>query len=349
MSHPDLAKKPSSSPETPPPYALRSSNVLGVPDRVDAIALRVLGLVFGYRRLLNPDEPCAQEPCPTCYAPHLEKLRAAIQLRQPVDFVLPAFPAKSPNPRKVLGSLPDMAEQVAINHLQSVCEQIAHVYAPGARIIICSDGRVFSDVVGVHDEEVTAYRRELEALIENIGGTSLETFTLEQVFHDSSYDEMRRKLAGQYAVPLEVVRERIRDHAEDRALFNGIHRFMFEDRMILHPEESRNQVRLGSKELAYQVIQRSNAWSRLVAMRFPQALRLSIHPQPSHSEKIGFHLLRTQDNWLTPWHGVLLDTGKELKLVKRQEAEDLQASLVWRKQRPSHFVAPKLLQSEGLQ
>jgi pyoverdine/dityrosine biosynthesis protein Dit1 len=116
---------------------------------------------------------------------------------------------------------------------------------------------------------------------------------------------------------------------------------------VLRPNESRNKIRESSKELAYKTIQRSNAWSRLVAEQFPGSLRLSIHPQPLHSSKIGIHMVGTKDNWLTPWHGVVVDTGKGLMLVKREEAERMNASLVMRKQRPSHFVAPTLFEEQA--
>jgi pyoverdine/dityrosine biosynthesis protein Dit1 len=94
------------------------------------------------------------------------------------------------------------------------------------------------------------------------------------------------------------------------------------------------------KELAYRMIQRSRAWGDLVGDVFPDSLRLSIHPQHSHAGKIGFHLVRTRDNWLTPWHGVVVDDGTSVTLVKRSQAEHAKASLVWRHGRPSHYVNP---------
>lgn len=49
-----------------------------------------------------------------------------------------------------------------------------------------------------------------------------------------------------------------------------------------------------------------------------------------------------RDGWLTPWHGVVLDDGDSRYLVKRWDAEQLGASIVWRNGLPSHFVAPHL-------
>jgi pyoverdine/dityrosine biosynthesis protein Dit1 len=77
--------------------------------------------------------------------------------------------------------------------------------------------------------------------------------------------------------------------------------------------------------VAYSVILKNNAFSRLVAEKFPHAVRLSIHPQPRGSSKIGVRLLPSSDNWRTPWHSVALLDGEKFTLVKRKEADELGA------------------------
>lgn len=321
---------------------LTPSVPLDVNQGADTVSTNILRLVFRMRRVVSESDPCHQRPCATCFALHRSKVRAHVENDQPVHFVILGFPAKSPNPRKVLGSLPDLAEKLALEFMQSFCDQVSHFHRPGARITICSDGHVFSDLVGVADADVSRYRRELEGAIGDMGGGSLELFGLDDVLEGRSFDQARRDLEHRYAMSPEEIRNRVASDGNWQSLFNGIHRFLFEDQVALRPGAARNQVRKQCKDLAYQVIRRSDAWSRLVAERFPGALRLSIHPQACHSEKIGFHLVRTRDNWLTPWHGVVLDDGERLVLVKRSEAEQLNASLVWRNDRPSHFVAPRV-------
>jgi pyoverdine/dityrosine biosynthesis protein Dit1 len=134
-------------------------------------------------------------------------------------------------------------------------------------------------------------------------------------------------------------RSRISSKPSDhhRQLYNGIHRFLFEDQVVLQPHKSRTQVRNECKGLAYHVIQRSNAWSRLIAECFPNALRLSIHPQDPHAEKIGILLTEAEDNWLTPWHGVVVLDESRFKLMRRQRAEELGAKVVERDGRASHY------------
>jgi pyoverdine/dityrosine biosynthesis protein Dit1 len=306
----------------------------------DRLAHAILRPLLHHRRLLT-SAPCSASPCASCFAPHEEKVREAIRAGRPIRMVLPAFPAKSPNPKKVLSALPDEGERIALSFLRDLCRSIAEVYAPGAKITLCADGRVFSDVVQVRDEDVSAYMQALAALIEEIGaGDCIEVFTLDQELPGGDFDEMRQELLREHGRPPGELREQVRDGSM-RSLFNGIARFMFEDLIVLRPDLSRNQAREQGKALAYEVIRRSAAWTTLVAARFPEAIRLSIHPQPHHSDKLGIHLIHTADSWLTPWHGVAVRIGERSVLMKRHEAERLGARLVHRGPRPSHFVLPE--------
>jgi pyoverdine/dityrosine biosynthesis protein Dit1 len=251
--------------------------------------------------------------------------------------LLPSFPAKSPNLHKVLGPLPDMAEELALKFLENICDEIKELYPPGARVTICSDGRAFSDLVGVTDEQVTAYGLAVSNLLEQIEARSLELFSMEDLFESGDHAAAREQLCAHYAGSLEAIRERAHTYEHHLALFNGIQRFLFEDRVMIETGKSRTRVRNECKELAYQVIRRSDAWGRLVNECFPTALRLSIHPQVPHSDKIGILLGEANDAWLTPWHGVAVKAGSRFKLMKRQEAEALGARLVERGGRPYYY------------
>jgi pyoverdine/dityrosine biosynthesis protein Dit1 len=305
------------------------------------VAERVLRALFRHRRLLPESGDCAERPCSRCLISHLARTRRFVAAGLPVHLVLPAFPAKSPSHQKVLGPLPDRGEELAIEYLKNVCAEVRAVYPPGARITICSDGRVFSDLVGVSDDDVTAYGQAVTALIARAGAEDcLSTFCTEDLFDLGSHEAVRRHLCDHYAEPLSVVEERARIHPSHRAMWNGMQRFLFEDRLGLECEQSksRTQLRKECATLAHGVIQRSNAWTRVVSDCFPTALRLSIHPQPPHSTKIGIRLLETDDVWLTPWHGVVVERAGCSTLMPRHQAEALGATLVEREGRPSHYV-----------
>ncbi|WP_262895326.1 L-tyrosine/L-tryptophan isonitrile synthase family protein [Hymenobacter lapidiphilus] len=304
------------------------------------VARRVAKLLLLHRKVL-PTDPADEstQADEQSIALHLPKLHYYIRQGLPIHLILPAFPAKSPNPRKVLGKLPDLGEEIALTFLQSLCDAIGQVYAPGARISICADGRVFADLVQVSDADVSAYNEVLRQLIEQLGTSALDIINLEDVLVTDSFDEARTWIMDQYGEPLEELKARVRDTAHHRAMFNGIHRFVSEDGLALAPEKSKSRVKEESKHVAYEVIRRSNAWTRLLAQEFPHAVRLSIHPQHPHSDKIGLRITRAVDNWLTPWHGVVLLRDNDYVLVKRHQAEESGAVLVEKHGQPSHYVA----------
>lgn len=302
-----------------------------------ATAERILRTLFRHRRLQPGAGACAENPCELCLGLHLPKVRRFVAGNEPVHLLLPAFPAKSPNKSKVLGSLPDMAEELALDFLEGVCREVREFYPPGARVTVCSDGRVFSDLVGVREADVTEYGREIASMLGRLGAGSLDTLNLEDLFDLDDKDALREQLCEHYAEPLTAIEERVRTYERHRALFNGIHRFLFEDRLVIEPGKSRNRLRNECRERALRVIQRSEAWGRLIQECFPVALRLSIHPQPPHSDKIGMLLGDAEDAWLTPWHGVALKTDAGFKLVRRHEAEALGAKVVERGGRASHY------------
>ena len=68
----------------------------------------------------------------------------------PIQLILPAFPMKSPNrTNKVLGRLPDFGEELALHHLNGVCDNISDIYEFGAELVIQSDGLVYNGRLNV--------------------------------------------------------------------------------------------------------------------------------------------------------------------------------------------------------
>lgn len=310
-----------------------------------AQASEILRLVFSHRRTLPRTEKCARaasnEACEHCLEPHLPLVRRFIGAGLPIHFVLPAFPAKSPNPEKVLGRLPDMAEELSLRSLQARCAEIQAIYPPGARITICSDGLVFSDLVGVADSDVNDYGERITQMIGQLQLNSLETFHMQDLYDESgSGEQMREWLCRHYAESPETIRERLHSNESQQALFNGIQRFLFEDQVAVDKGKSRSRIRSECKERTYEVVRRSDAWGRLVADCFPASLRLSIHPQPPHSEKIGILLAESRDVWLTPWHAVALKENGHFRLIKRREADELGATIVSNNGSLSHMELP---------
>src|SRR5689334_7477731 len=106
-----------------------------------SLSLKILNIIFKYRRTLEIDGD-SNHYCELCNVPHLERIEKFVEKGLPIHCVLPAFPCKSPNLKKVIGTLPDNGEEMALAFLSSLCRQISEIYKPGAQITICSDGRV---------------------------------------------------------------------------------------------------------------------------------------------------------------------------------------------------------------
>lgn len=97
-------------------------------------------------RILQSYSPASRDPSemPTQHYVFENSIRSLIQNKQPIHLILPAFPFKSPNRvDKVLGSLPDMGEEIALARLDGLCAQINDVY-PGTSLTILSDGLVYN-------------------------------------------------------------------------------------------------------------------------------------------------------------------------------------------------------------
>jgi pyoverdine/dityrosine biosynthesis protein Dit1 len=306
------------------------------------LAAKLLADVMQYRRMAGPT--ACDPSCPDCSAPHLAKVVSAIEQGKPITFVLPAFPGKSPNPAKVLGPLPDMAERRALEFLGQLCDRVQKIYAPGARVILCSDGRVFSDAVGMREEDVTAYQRGISRMIEELSLDCVSTFNLDDLFESHGFEQMRTQLMARYGTPLEALQAKVRqgklpgdrESEEAHRMYCGITRFLVEDAMHPGQTQSRTSIQKECRVRAYEVIQRSNACSALIAERFPEAVRLSIHPQTCGAKKLGIRLMDAE-SWMTPWHGVAVEVGGKFMLLKRSQAEAMGARMVQSSGRPSHY------------
>ncbi|AWQ46369.1 L-tyrosine isonitrile synthase [Serratia marcescens] len=308
----------------------------------DEIALKVLRELLQYRRRFPGDDTSIAEEEQRVTQVQLPRIRTFIENEQRIEFVLPAFPTKSPNTNKVIGAVPDMAERLSLIFLNSLCQRIQLYYPPGAHIVICSDGHVFGDLIRVSDEVINHYQREIESLLHEVGATHLSVFNLGDVKglaeHTDDYDLLRRLLVDGYAESEEAIKQQLMQDEQGLLLYRAITRFLYEDSQLPGYSGSNAALQKDAKQRACGVIQRSWAWGNLLAQHFPAAIRLSIHPQPVDSLKMGIHMMPTKDDWLTPWHGVAANVNGQFVLMKRKDAQSLDGELVEIRGTPSHYL-----------
>lgn len=327
-------------------YCTNPSGQISYSSTTVNIAKKILSELMLYRRIPQDAATCAGANCLICSNIHLPSINAAIAVKKPIIFVLPAFPGKSPNREKVLGHLPDYAERLALHFLGALCKRIKQFYAPGIKIILCADGRVFSDVVGMKETHVTAYQTQINILIDELNLYDITTFNLDDHYHPLTFTQMRTELINNYAQSLVHIKDTVQkgakasaslDEREANRMYRGITRFLFEDSIYRKQVQSRTALQKESREKAYELMRRSNAWSSLIAERFPDSVRLSIHPQSCGSKKLGIRLIQNE-LWMTPWHGVAVATKNGFILMKRSMAEALGAQLIYTaKGHPSHY------------
>ncbi|MDR3502439.1 MAG: isocyanide synthase family protein [Legionella sp.] len=289
---------------------------------------QLLRLIMNQRRISEDTEKkCPGLECTRCSPHPRAKIQQAIRDEHTLTLILPAFPAKSANRQKTLSAKPDRGEIMGLTQLNQLCQNMHKIHQPGVKLIICSDGRVFNDLVLVNDADVDLYQQGIQKIISEHKLHHLTTFNLDEVYLGHNYQSMRELLMLEFGQSLTRLKQQILEEPHWRYQFNGIHRFIIEDQLVLKPEQSKNKVRQQAKETTYEVMRRSNAWSALLTKYFSQSIRLSIHPQPCGSEKMGIQFIPSSNRWSTPWHNVLLKDAQGWQLIKREEAVRLGATL----------------------
>ena len=118
------------------------SAVASVSSSMDDISNKILVII--YEHALNKFDD-SKERLAAGRINFLTVIDRFVQAGECVETCLPAFPFKSANKvYKVLGSLPDKAEELALQRLNHMCARIKDVYKPGARVTIISDGITYN-------------------------------------------------------------------------------------------------------------------------------------------------------------------------------------------------------------
>ncbi|KXH38998.1 pyoverdine/dityrosine biosynthesis protein [Colletotrichum salicis] len=256
------------------------------------------------------------------------RVRHFISQQARIELCLPAFPCKSSNTNKVLGKAPDRGEQLALERLHGFVEAIERVYEPGAKMWIISDGHVFSDCIGVDDEDVDVYGEQLKEMNRAVGvsrgntdrigfkslvdlfelNESKSQHKLSSLSKDLSIPDIEHHVETKLTLEAELCRRILMAGCQPQesavrakiksqnpailALYRGFSRFMLED-LELHPSflgMTRSQRKKLSPKVAFEMIMRNQAYSNLVELLLPNHVRLSIHAHNNAGPKFGIQL-----------------------------------------------------------
>ncbi|KAH7210304.1 Pyoverdine/dityrosine biosynthesis protein-domain-containing protein [Fusarium oxysporum] len=277
-----------------------------------------------------------------------------VRARQKVVMCLPAFPFKSANKvEKVLGTLPDKAEELALARLNSICVTIGQFYEPGAGLTVISDGLVYNDLLGISDQETWRYGSALRAMAERKAFSHLSFSRLQdlvavkglpndlnELTYVANATNFRRTLFNKYGRDGDLdIDHEIATNPDTLGTYKGYCRFLKSDlQHIFGPAKSSAKYRKDVKYLAKQMLIRGYAFAGAVKARFPNYLRLSIH-QSTGEHKISISLLNTKSGFTTPWHCsvVLMADGEWLSGLTVDFKADRLLELVEEDGRPSYF------------
>ncbi|KAF2803015.1 uncharacterized protein BDZ99DRAFT_400679, partial [Mytilinidion resinicola] len=134
-----------------------------------------------------------------------------VERNERVRLLLPGFPFKSPNSKDlVLGTMPDLGEELALAHLNGLCENISTVYGQGAEVQICSDGVVYNDLVGVPDETVWDYGEALREVAVRNGLHNITFIRLSDLLdHPGHHYDGRESAKAYYAQHVPRIRREL--------------------------------------------------------------------------------------------------------------------------------------------
>ncbi|KAL9134767.1 MAG: hypothetical protein Q9175_004047 [Cornicularia normoerica] len=329
----------------------KSSHASHTTMEVTETSNKILKLIFEYA--LNKFND-TMEQLATGRPKFLSVIDQFVKAGTQVEMCLPAFPFKSANKvHKVFGILPDKAEELALERLNTMCIRIGDVYPPGAKLTIISDGLVYNDLLGISDRDTWAYGEALRTMAVRKGFNHIDfsrlrdlvTFPLPEKLEEITYvanaTNFRRFLFNKYGKDDLDIDHEVATNPDTRMTYLGYRRFLESDLRYIFPlgeGRSNKNYKRDVKYLAKQMLIRGYAFAGAVKSAFPNHLRLSIH-QSTGEHKVSMSLLDTKTGFTTPWHCsvALMADGEWISATMGDFKKDPRLEIIYEDGRPSYF------------
>lgn len=264
----------------------------------------------------------------------MERVDGFVQQNKPVPFYMLGFPFKSSNKRdKVLGDLPDMAEQKTLENFARFDGEIKKVYSNGVKISMVSDGYVFNDLLGIEDRTVEDYKKTSMELGQD-AKAPVQFLDLRD-FYTRDIPEARNKVMEQFGITSEKLEYEILFNPDVNYLYRGMNIFMIEE-LAVRTFPSRHQLKAAAKKMVREMMLRNEAYSNLARREFGDQIRLSMHPSVNNGQKYSFKLIEGNAKY-SAWHSAILFKGAEMETIHRIDAEQAGYELVYENGRPYYF------------
>lgn len=231
----------------------------------------------------------------------IQRILNFVAFDRPFTMVILSFPFKSGNQeKKVLGSLPDMAERKSLEYLQQIINEINAIYKPGASLTIFCDGIMFAECLGIPMQAVIAYEKGVKALAKDLHGIRL--YTSEEMLKENkvdSIDQMLSLLNRNYHTQgseSESVLIKNSDTTFKRVAFE-----------LDYPAGHEHIKKYRFEAIFKKFMEQEKRLLSYAAQKFPSCdyFYLTAHFIPDMSKEVGIKLSPTSD--ITPYHGVLVE------------------------------------------
>ncbi|RYC56733.1 hypothetical protein CHU98_g9468 [Xylaria longipes] len=246
------------------------------------------------------------------------QIQKALEREVPIELVIPAFPFKSSNrSKKVLGPLPDEAERLSLLHLNGLCLAIKDATDSDAFLTIVSDGITYNDILGVSDEEVWQYGQHLRKMAENndchyirfsricdLVGAGHESDDLDEALYLARVSDYRNLLEVNTPSGFDVL-DAIANDPDISKTYKGYKKFLISERDD-RTNRSRSQTERENSGIAKAMIVRGKAFAETVKLKYPDFVRLSIHPSNDIAKVSIAMLPQGNEIIMTPWHGAVV-------------------------------------------
>jgi len=264
-----------------------------------------------------------------------ERIENFTSSNRPIRFAMLGLPFKSINHSdKVLGTLPDLGEQLTVMNFEAFNANVQKHYAPGIKILVASDGYVFNDLLNVSNAEVDTYKR---INLDFRSNSTLEIVDLAQLYTAGSIEDKRTRLMQQFGYTWERIEKEMLFNPDVNMLYKGMMRFM-EEELADKPYDSNNQRHKAAKKLARDMMLRNEAFNQLVRSELPDHIRLSMHQSVNNGYKYSFKLIPGNQTRHSPWHSSIVMRGNEAITMHKADALKAGYTIVNKKSQPYNFV-----------
>ncbi|WP_431483690.1 L-tyrosine/L-tryptophan isonitrile synthase family protein [Pseudomonas solani] len=277
---------------------------------------------------------------------HLRRqIARLIAASEPLQFLLPGFPCKSPNHiDKCFGTEPDFGEVMALRQLDSLAKAVTDQYAPGCRVTILSDGISFNDIVEVPDDVRQRYNKRLRSLCPS---PSIAWQELQALLPNARSDgDVRAALERAGGATEPIYRSAVLANTHDKLcsyLYNDI-------RLCRRPDQSEDDYLSDVAERAARMMRRGMGLNTLIDRHFPDHIRLSVHQYDNAGPKFTFGFVPGATRVTQPWHAVpVLSLVGKLELIGHASVDKARHALVTLDEQPWLYLEVENEQCLGFQ